>query len=581
MATLIPETPKKCPNGERLVYERIGRELPADWVALHSLGLPRHETKIWGEADIVILSTAGVFAIEVKGGKVSCADGVWTFAGPDFQTYSKKEDPWTQAKSAMMAVRELLQTASPDFRDTLFGYGVIMPFTRFRVLGAEFLPEVLLDKQYFRQSFGYYISRLEHWWRDAGQQKHGRNYHGLTPELIRKARQILRPDLETVLSMGGWLTGVDSHLLQLTNEQIRVSRRMAANPRTVVRGAAGTGKSVLALDRALHHAANGRRVLFLCFNHLLAGHVRSAVADDPRSAWIDVRHAHALYRDIIATAGLLPQLGVLDPDDLEFFPKRFPELTAEALCESVHSPWDVVIVDEAQDLLTPEHLGVMDLLVDGGLRQGCWHLFIDPLQNLYGSEFEQQLESRLKDAYPAFDDLFDNCRTTRQVAIQTSIVSGIDLPVTGAVEGLECEIVTYTTASDGREKLEKILQHLLIGDVRIQDIVILSTRRRENSLIAGLREIAGHQVIDAGDNGSPKPGLLLFSTMHGFKGLERMVAVAIDMDEIGQEQWAMLHYAGLSRARCLLYTLIPNTARRAYDRQARAFGARLQLPPSR
>lgn len=576
MAILIPEVPKKCPNGERLVYERIGRELPVGWVALHSLGLPKHETKIWGEADIVILGTAGIFAIEVKGGKVSCTNGIWTFGGPDFQSYSKKEDPWTQAKTAMMAVRERLQAASPEFRNALFGYGVVMPFTPFTVPGAEFLPEVLLDKRHFRQPFGHYVSHLERYWREAGERKHGRTYQGLTPDLIRKARQILRPDLDTALSIGGWLTGVESQLLQLTNEQIRISRRMAANPRTVVRGAAGTGKSVLALDRALHHAGHGSRVLFLCFNQLLAEHVRDSIANDPQVSGVEIRHAHALYREIIAVAGLLPQLDALDPEDPAFFPKRFPELAADALCEAAHTPWDVVIVDEAQDLLTPEHLDVIDLLVAGGLRQGCWHLFIDPLQNLYGSDVEEQVELRLNDAYPAFDDLFENCRTTRQVAVQTSIVSGIDLPVTGAVEGLECELVTYANEQDALEKLEELIRRLINGDVRSQDIVILSTRRRENALIGDLKEIAGYQLVDAAAGVPQKAGSLLFSTMHGFKGLERMVVVALDMDEIGEEQWSMLHYAGLSRARCLLYALIPSTARKAYDRQARAFGARLQ-----
>ena len=49
------------------------------------LGLADHRKKIWGEADIVILSEKGVFVLEVKGGTVSCKDGVWTFGG-DFDS---------------------------------------------------------------------------------------------------------------------------------------------------------------------------------------------------------------------------------------------------------------------------------------------------------------------------------------------------------------------------------------------------------------------------------------------------------------------------------------------------------------
>lgn len=70
-------------------------------------------------------------------------------------------------------------------------------------------------------------------------------------------------------------------LIYLSNEQIRASRRLAANPRTVVRGAAGTGKSVIALERARQLAANGKRVLMLCFNQLLAAHVRKGLGSGP------------------------------------------------------------------------------------------------------------------------------------------------------------------------------------------------------------------------------------------------------------------------------------------------------------
>jgi len=36
---------------------------------LHSLGLTGHESKLWGEIDLVVLSTKGIFAIEVKAGR--------------------------------------------------------------------------------------------------------------------------------------------------------------------------------------------------------------------------------------------------------------------------------------------------------------------------------------------------------------------------------------------------------------------------------------------------------------------------------------------------------------------------------
>ena len=575
MAVLIPDVPKDCPNSERHVYERLGRDLPEAWIVLHSLGLRGHESKIWGEADIVILSERGVFALEVKGGTVECVDGVWRYSG-DFATFTKRESPWAQAMGALGAIRGQLQQARPAFRDVLFGFGVVMPYTTFTATGAEIIPEVLLDRRSFRQSLMQYVTSLESYWNTEYVRKRGRSYRGLTARKLREARQILRPDLETALSLGGYLTGLDDRLVQLTNKQIRASRRMAANPRTVVRGAAGTGKSVIALDRALRLCAAGHDVLYLCFNRLLAAHVRAGLERRADGESVQVRHVHALYRDLIEDAGLLPRLRAMDESAPEFFARGFPELAAEALCEKSHAGWDVLVVDEAQDLLTPEHLDVFDLLLREGMSRGRWHLFLDPRQNIYGEEVQSAVADRLEVCAPAFDDLFENCRNTRQVAVQTSIVSGIDLPVAGAPDGPDTALHYYGTQEEAVRLLETLVGQLVDARVRPDDIAVLSTRRLENSVLAGRPRVAGYRLFEADGRVQPRRGDLFFSTMHSFKGLERQVVLAIDMAEVGGNQWSMLHYTGLSRARVLLHVFLPASAKGRYDKQARAFGGRMQ-----
>lgn len=579
MAILIPETPKECNVSERLIFERLGRELPDDWVVLHSLGLPGHEKKIWGEADIVVLSTHGVFALEVKGSaRITCSAGVWNFIGPNTRSYTKKEDPWTQANGTLMAVREALWNADPQFKDVLFGYGVVMPITTFTETGVEIVPEVLLDKRKIRQTLHHYINDLKKFWHASSLRKTGRTCRGLSPQEIRRVRQILRPDLETALSIGSYLSGVTASLLALTNDQIRTSRRLAANPRTITRGAAGTGKSVLALERARQLSAEGHRVLFVCFNVLLARHIQEANAKDPRAARMDVRSVHVLYRDLIRKAGLLERLEALDSADPAFFTDRFPELAVEALLTLDEPGWDILVIDEAQDVLTPQHLDVFDLLVAAGMRQGRWHLFFDPLQNLYGADIEEQVEHRLRESYPAFDDLTENCRNTRQIAVQASIISGLDVALTGAPDGPRSEIHYYTDNANGLSTLETLVRDLISSDVLSGDIAILSTRRLENSLLAGASQLAGRRLVDFEQEAALGAGALLFSTMHGFKGLERPVVIALDMGEIGHERHGMLHYAGLTRAQGLLHVIAPESARPAYERQAQAFGRRLAKP---
>jgi len=66
----------------------------------------------------------------------------------------------------------------------------------------------------------------------------------------------------------------NQELLRLTEEQMVVLDSLAAHKRAAIEGAAGTGKTVLALEKARRLAKNGARVLLLCFNRPLAADLR-------------------------------------------------------------------------------------------------------------------------------------------------------------------------------------------------------------------------------------------------------------------------------------------------------------------
>ena len=50
-----------------------------DAYVLHSLGLPKHQRKIYEEIDFVVICKRGVACLELKGGRVECREGKWYF----------------------------------------------------------------------------------------------------------------------------------------------------------------------------------------------------------------------------------------------------------------------------------------------------------------------------------------------------------------------------------------------------------------------------------------------------------------------------------------------------------------------
>src|SRR5438309_2085810 len=65
---------------ERKLFEMLKNDPQTkDWVVLHSLGLARRGHKPYGEVDfVVIVPMAGIFCLEVKGGRIACKGGEWS-----------------------------------------------------------------------------------------------------------------------------------------------------------------------------------------------------------------------------------------------------------------------------------------------------------------------------------------------------------------------------------------------------------------------------------------------------------------------------------------------------------------------
>lgn len=556
MAHMIPDSIRTgtVSRAERRLFNRFRSELPDDCYVLHSLGLTNHESKIWGECDYVVVSPGGIFAIEVKGGGVSCENGEWLYTNSSGEVFRKPEGPFEQAKEAMFAVRRFIEKQE-ELRGLLFGYGVIMPDETFTHDSPEIEPGVLLDRRRFHDKLDGYVGALNDFWLEDYRRKHDRQPRLPSKSEREAVRKALRPEIRTIYTLNSSLEQTGQYQIELTEQQCRVLQCMDNNPRTIIRGGAGTGKTVLALDKAVRLAAGGQRTLYLCFNRLLGLEAAKHAATHAGDGMLEASSIHAWFDRIIEEAGERNTLGTCGADMDEFYSHRYPTLYMDSLLKIEMKPFDAVVVDEAQDLLREPFLDAIDLSLEGGLSGGNWHFFMDEEQDIFNA-VDRSAMNRLQEISHARFDLTLNCRNTREIIEFTSGLTGIPMSSDGAVEGPKPKPVQYRDGTDQVAKVSKIVAGLLADGIPAKDIVLLSGHKMENSSFADVDKISGHKLRDITHDDGDYRKSIDFCTIHAFKGLDRKVVIAVDLLSPDKDIASRLHYCGLSRARAMLVVMI-------------------------
>lgn len=571
MARMIPPMyVHDTPQGEKQVFALLQNDPDTkDWIVLHSYGISRHESKRSAEIDMVVLVPGlGVLCLEIKGTNVSRHEGVW-----DYGYKKSTEGPFRQASSAMHALRDSIASQDSSCRDLLFWSGVIFTYRDFHEQSPEWHPWQYIDRRDLVRSpisrlittmlgraHSHSASRLGSalWYDDKASRP--------TEGQIRRMVQIMRGDFETVSSPRDMVRQAEQTIEMLTEEQYSVLDSLEDNERIFVNGLAGTGKTLLAIEAARRASLAGSAVLLVCFNKLLGEWITSEVAgiDVRECGSIRTGHLHGLMREIV---GKDTPVG----EGNEYWAKELPEQTLLSLWskENAHE-YDVVIVDEAQDILSAEYLDVLSELLIGGLAGGKWMIFGDfENQAIYLSrpastadDLTQVLTERCP--YYAKHRLYVNCRNAERIATALTLACGL---VPGYkktihdIEGAEVEPMFWKDEAEQQGMLAKKL-HELRSAFGAQGIVVLSTRKDDQSCAAALAE-QGLAALSPLRNPRGAAVGIPYATIHAFKGLEAPAVVVTDITNLGEEQKSLL-YVAMSRARIRLILLIRESCRDAY-----------------
>jgi hypothetical protein len=559
---------------ERKLFELLKND-PAtkDWIVLHSLGLSkrlddRGRTFPYGEIDFVVLIPgAGVFCLEVKGGRIACTGGTWETTNRAGQTEVLNRSPFLQAREGMFALRDSVLNRAPMGFPTgiIFGYAVIMPDISFKQRSPEWEAWQVIDRDALNQSISVPLFRL------AAEQ---RKLHGKVPgneptaSTLRTIQQLLRPDFEVIVTRGAQIEETEAQLLKLTEEQFDALDLLADNERCLFEGPAGTGKTMLALEYARRSAKAGKRTLFICFNRLL-GEWLERQAVEPGGGGLTAGRFFKLLRDVIMRSSIAAEFREQEErgQATELYESAYPMFGRLAV-EEQNQPYDVLVMDEAQDLLRPGVLEVLNAWLKGGLASGCWAIFGDfQRQAIFGSATGDEMKALLKQSAANFSKgrLTMNCRNTRNIGEETALLSGFDSPPyrMGQIPGLPVDYRHYDSTDAQRTALAGTLRRLLADHVKPADIIVTSRLRLENSGIAGVDGGDHFRLVEAGVFVPPRSRIpvIRFATAQAFKGMESPVIVLCDVEQVTDTEPQALLYVAMSRARSQLTVLLHEQTR--------------------
>lgn len=518
-------------EGEKAVYKSL-QKLNDDYTIFYSyrwLGdVSRWRTE--GEVDFLVLHPRkGILSIEVKAGGIAYEDGRWIQINRN-TGHRKKIDPLGQAAESQFTIRQQLKNRYPYeipiigraawFTSVIVGKQVPLPLevNQDIILDFEALadPETALDRAFL------------FWQQNLGRTKNLEQSADEFKELVK----CLMPTFHIAEAIGSNAHDEALQYIQLTQQQAGVLHYLQEQRTAAIHGPAGTGKTLLAIEKAKLLAAEGQKVLYLCFNELLLAYVKEHYAH-PLITFHNIR---TLAEEIMQDKTL--PISEVIPRFETYFNKEYDDDTWE---------FPNIIIDEGQDFndILLEHL---DYLAE--LNNGAFYIFYDRNQYILRNEapewINQTAECRLV--------LYKNCRNTSEIASTISSIMPIKKDVyVNAVHGETPRACFFRGETELVKIAGQFIKKMLSEGLKAEEIAILSVHSMANSMLKNYIE-SGNRLGDCDISQERVKDKVLVSTVRKFKGLEAKAVLLIDVEssKLADSVMRRLMYVGCSRANSYL-----------------------------
>ena len=536
-------------KAEQLLFAAL-TTLGEDWFVYHRLHFLGTAAAAEGEADFLVLHrTHGLLVIECKGlGVTRSGTGEWHRTYDDGRREPLPGPPMAQAqrhvhilvaelKGRWSALQPTVTTTRLPF---VHGHSVAFPRVLARDLNLPLeMPRVLVfDASDLAQMPSRILQALAFWAKAA----QGRVEPLSIKDFARFRRHCLYPSLNLAPALGADIAVDEAHLARLSTEQVRVVDSWLGLRRFRVKGGAGTGKTVLAVEVARRMAQRGADVLLLCFNIGLGELLAREIAKAPPSPGrVTAMHFHELCQEAARVLGqpFAPPQG---PEADDFWREVAPGFLLEALAQKLLPLADALVVDEGQDFDAAWWVVAKECLREP--ETGALVVFFDPAQDIFGRGHHVPELPTL--------ELTWNFRNTQAIARSLKqLVEGAALPLPESPEGMAPECHDQTSPSQVRRLVGRLIERLTQQEqVRPDQIAVLTPRSRKNSSFAEQSELGGHPLTD---DPYARQGAILHTTIGKFKGLESDVVILVDIDPDDPHCHANARYVAASRARHRLH----------------------------
>ena len=522
-------------NAENKVFHLFQNiDLGPGWVTFHSLNVAEHTFKKWSEIDFVVVGPRGMMCLEVKGGGVEFKDGIWRFTNRFSQIEKKKEGPFDQVREAHYSLLKMFKndnvfqdistgSSEKEFsldRKTNTGWGVIFPDITWTNYSPEMPKEIICDEKFTKDpdKFKKYITNLYDYWLNKGKK-----FPDLDPDslIFKKITQYIRSDFQTSISLKNRSDKLYQTMVNHTEGQQQLIEGLDANDRIICDGGAGTGKTLIAIDTARNELNKNNKVLLVSKDNIFNAYLKMQI--EPQ-----------------------PSLKICTSAELEKNKENFS-----------NNKFDVLIVDEGQDLMQMEILDTFDQLIKGGLEKGRWRFFMDSnaQSGILGS-FDQDAFSFLKSNTPTSFTLKNNCRNTKQIVEEAQSTTGAYIGETVIQNDGPKVVYLATNEENEAALLTKKIESLRDEGISLEDIAILSPTNFSDSSCIKLTPKWKSRIhtIDEINVTTPPASSILFSQISQFKGLERKHIMLIDTNFFTDDKLSRsLLYIAMTRANIELW----------------------------